>query len=130
MYSVKSIQASEEGDTLQLNRMLGSYFDESHNDVYCMVDVQVDPKKHVKPIEVKPKASVNGAASKSNGAALNGIYTADKFVTLTKYSFYESGKNWVKVLFDLKDIKSHNKDKIIIDFTNRSFTLKVLDYKG
>lgn len=56
--------------------------------------------------------------------------SADKFVTMTKYSFYESGKNWVKVLLDLKDINSHDKEKIKIEFSKRSFTLRILDYKG
>ena len=43
-----------EGEVLALNRMLGSFF-ENFSDVYCRVEIGVDTKKHVKPIEVKPK---------------------------------------------------------------------------
>lgn len=61
---------------------------------------------------------------------MDGIVSADKFVTLTKYSFYESGKSWVRVLLDMKDIKNHDKEKIQIQFQKRSFILKIMDYKG
>ena len=55
----------------------------------------------------------------------------DNFVTLTKYSYYESGTKWIRVLLDFfKDIKSHPKEKITCEFKARSFTLRVLDYKG
>ncbi len=49
---------------------------------------------------------------------------------MTKYSFYESGKNWVKVLLDLKDVGKHDKDKIKIDFSKRTFKLVITDFKG
>ena len=55
----------------------------------------------------------------------------DKFVTVQKYSFYESGSKWVKVILDFfKDIKNHPKEKIITEFKTRSLTVRVLDYKG
>ena len=86
--------------------MLGSFF-ENFSDVYCKVEVAVDTKKHVKPIEVKPIPKVS-----ADKKEVSGIFTADKFLTMTKYSFYESGRNWVKVLLDMKDIKKHSEDKI------------------
>ena len=55
----------------------------------------------------------------------------DKFVTVQKYSFYESGSKWVKVILDFfKDVKNHPKEKIITEFKTRSLTVRVLDYKG
>lgn len=85
----------------------------------------VDPKKHVKPIEVRPKAAE--FVSKAPLELLND----SKFVTVVKYSYYESGSKWVKIQLDFfKDLKSHPKDKIITEFKLRSMTLKVLDYKG
>jgi hypothetical protein len=123
VYKIKAImQTMETGDVIPLNRLVSSYF-ELHDDVYCLVEIGVDTKKHVKPIEVKP------APAKPSGP-LTQIATDNKFVTLAKYSYYESGSKWIKVLLDFKDIKSHSKDKITCEFKPRSFTLRVLDYKG
>ena len=85
------------------------------------MDINVDPKKHVKPLEVKP------AAAKGPVTALA---SDDKFISLAKYSYYESGSKWVKVLLDFKDIKSHAKDKISVEFKPRSFTVRIFDFKG
>ena len=84
----------------------------------------MDPKKHVKPLEVRPVA-----APKKSGP-LTQIVTDDKFITLAKYSYYESGSKWVKVLLDFKDVKNHPKEKINVEFKPRSFTLRIFDYKG
>ena len=56
--------------------------------------------------------------------------TADKFITLTKYSYYESGSKWVKVILNLPGIISHSKEKITIDFTKRTLAFKVVEFKG
>ena len=55
-----------------------------------------------------------------------------KYRTITKYSYFESGTKWVKVLLpDLTGLDSHPKDKIKIEFpTQRSFTVHVEDFKG
>lgn len=103
-----------------MNRLVSSFFEDS-SDVYCLVEVAVDPKKHVKPLEVKKPSEPKGISLLSGD---------DKFVSLAKYSYYESGSKWVKVLLDFKDIKSHPADKITIEFKPRSFTLRVLDFKG
>ena len=118
---MKSIQVSEHSDSVPLNRMVSSYF-ESFSDVFCYLDIQVDQTKHVKPIEVKP--------SQAAAAPSEGIFSADKFVTLTKYSFYESGSKYVKVLLDLKNIKTHDPAKIKIEFAKRSFSVKIFDFNG
>ena len=69
-------------------------------DAYCSVEITVDTKKHVKPVEVRPAAPAKGP--------LTQISTDAKFVTIVKYSYYESGSKWVKVLLDgFKGIKSH-----------------------
>ena len=103
-----------------MNRTLSSYFDDL-SDVFCTVDIQVDTKKHVKPIETKPVVKNNNAPE---------AIVIDKFKTLTKYTFYESGKNWVKVMLEFKGIKDHPKEKITYEFKKRGFELKVFDYLG
>jgi hypothetical protein len=85
------------------------------------LDINVDPKKHVKPLEVKPPAAKGPVTA---------LASDDKFISLAKYSYYESGSKWVKVLLDFKDIKSHAKDKISVEFKPRSFTVRIIDFKG
>ncbi len=51
-------------------------------------------------------------------------------MTLAKYSYYESGSKWVKVLLDFKGIKGHAADKITVEFKPRSFTVHVMDFQG
>ena len=55
-----------------------------------------------------------------------------KFRTITKYSYFESGDKWIKVLLpDLTGLKDHPSDKVKIEFpTNRTFSVVVLDFKG
>ena len=109
---------------LPLNRLVSSFF-ELDDDIYCSVEVSVDTKKHVKPVEVRP------AAVPTKGGPLTSIVTDDNYVTIVKYSYYESGTKLIKVLLDgFKDIKSHPKEKIQVEFKPRSFTLRILDFKG
>jgi hypothetical protein len=89
------------------------------SDVYCYLDVEVDPKKYVKPIETKAVPTKSTTDDIGVGA----------FKTVTKFSFYESGK-WVKVLLDFPDIKVVPKENVTSEFNKRSFSVKVLDYKG
>jgi hypothetical protein len=116
-YRIQAIKASSlgEAEAIPLHRLLESHF-ESHADVYCWVEINVDIKKHVKPIEVreaKPPAPV-GAGAK----AASIIVSDDKYVTLAKYSYYESGTKWVKVVLDshFKGISGHPKDKVFTEF--------------
>jgi hypothetical protein len=108
-----------DGAGVPLNRLVASHFDDGQ-DVYCHLDVDIDLKKYVKPVEVKPKEQ------KSTPVEV----TLDKFKTVTKYSFFESGKNWVKVLLEFPGIKDHPKDKIKCSFTNRTLHVQVFDFKG
>jgi len=38
-----------------LARGVDSHFNDG-DDIYCYIEVGVDPKKHVKPVEVRPQA--------------------------------------------------------------------------
>ena len=53
-----------------------------------------------------------------------------KFKTITKYSYFESGDKWIKVLLpDLAGLGCHPAEKIKVEFTsNRSFSVEVLDW--
>jgi hypothetical protein len=118
VYTIKMLTVQpDSAQSLPLNRFVATYF-ETDSDVFCHLDVTVDTKKHVKPLEVRDKK------------ALTQIVTDDKYVTLAKYSYYESGSKWVKVLLDFKQIKSHPADKITCDFKPRSFTMRIMDFKG
>ena len=60
----------------------------SGDDLFVSVSVSVDQQKHVKPLTVKPSDT-------SNVDIL-------KFKTLTKYTYYESGQDYIKV--DLSEL--------------------------
>jgi hypothetical protein len=131
-YQVQAIAASmdPQADAIPLNRLLESHF-ESHSDVFSRIEISVDTKKHVKPVEVRPKptpATTAGTGTKEPSILVGD----DKFVTVAKYSYYESGSKYVKVVLDsqFKGIGSHPHDKVFTEFKQRSFTLKVIDFKG
>jgi len=120
-YAVRALATADHPDAqpLPLGALLGSFV-EPAGDLFCHLTVQVDARKHVKPVEVRP-------ASKAPEA----IVGDDKFVTVQKYSYYESGSKWVKVQLEFfKGLKDHPADKLITEFKQRSLTIKVLDYKG
>ena len=60
----------------------------SGDDLFVSVSVTVDQQKHVKPLAVKPSDT-------SNVDIL-------KFKTLAKYTYYESGQDYIKV--DLSEL--------------------------
>ena len=55
-----------------------------------------------------------------------------KFRSITKYSYFESGDKYIKVLLsELAGLKDHPVDKVKVEFpTNRSFSVVVEDWKG
>ena len=123
MYKIRAITARPDGQVLPLHRSALTYFSGAGDDVYCHLEVGVDVKKTVKPVEVRAKPEPSKVATE--------IAADDKFITVAKYSYYESGSKYVKVLLDFfKDIKGHPRDKISCDFSKRALTLRVLDYKG
>lgn len=109
-----------DGAGVPLNRLVASHFEEGH-DVYCHLDVDVDLKKYVKPVEKKNTLAQTQTQKKEEHTPVE--VTLDKFKTVTKYSFFESGKNWVKVLIEFPGIKDHPSDKIKCEFTNRTLKL-------
>ncbi len=123
IYQIKGLTSAIGGQVLPLNRLVSSFFEEG-GDVYCSVDISVDTKKHVKPVEVRP-------APIQPKAPLTQIATDANYVTIVKYSYYESGTKWIKVLLDgFPGIKSHPSDKISVEFKARSLTLRINDFKG
>ena len=52
-----------------------------------------------------------------------------QFETLNKYSFLEEGK-FVKVYIPIEGIGAHPDDKIHSRFLDRSFEIKIFDFKG
>ena len=54
-----------------------------------------------------------------------------KFKTMTKYTYFESGEKYVKVLLEFKGAKTELKlSNIKCNFAERSFEVFVEDYKG
>lgn len=124
LYHIRAFAATGHSDaqTLPLNRLVSTYFpEETSNDIYCHLDIEVDAKKHVKPVEVREPAKKEVQTQ---------IISDAKYVTMAKYSYYESGSKWVKVLLDFKGINAHPKDKVTVEFKPRSFTLQVMDFKA
>ena len=72
------------------------------------------------------------AAGGAAGSGSQSKHELLKFRTITKYSYFESGDKWVKVLLpDLANLGDHPKDKVSIEFTSqRSFEVKVEGFKG
>ena len=97
---------------------------EDAQDVFALVKITVDTKKTVAPI-TQAVGGAAGLGSQSKNELL-------KFRTITKYSYFESGDKWIKVLLpDLANLGDHPKDKVTITFpTQRSFEVKVEDFKG
>ena len=73
--------------------------------------ISVDASKTVAPLQTqKVGATSSGTASDKRHELL-------KYKTITKYSWFESGTKWVKVLLpDLAGLGEHPKDKVSIEF--------------
>ena len=110
-------------------------------DIYVTVRVIVDKKKHVAPIAstpapVRPAAPANpppmvSKTAKVTGAAAMAPAEQLRYRTITKYSYFESGEKWVKVLLpELAGLKNHPAEKIKVEFANRSFSVIVLDFNN
>ena len=76
--------------------------------------MQIDTKKHVAPITKQFKEVQ--------------ITSANKVKTITKYSFYESGELWIKVVLELPSIHAHPKEKLLVDFTERTVKVQVFEW--
>lgn len=52
LYQVRKFSTIFDGPGIALNKLVTSQF-EDNQDVFCHLDIEVDMKKYVKPIEVK-----------------------------------------------------------------------------
>ena len=139
VYEILAVSSNFMGVPLSLGLKASNVFSNS-DDVYITVRISVDRKKHVAPISSKPIAPATGAsqaASMSASVPVSSITASApdkilKFKTITKYSYFESGDKWIKVLLpDLTGLKDHPAEKINVEFpTNRSFSVEVRDFKG
>ena len=53
-----------------------------------------------------------------------------QYQEVTKYIFFESGTDWVKIQFELEGLAQLSKEKIEVDFGIRSLEVRILDLKG
>ena len=74
-----------------------------------MVKIEIDTQRHVKPLAVETPVEKK---------------PVKPFKTLAKYTYYESGTKYVKVLLsELSGLKDHPKDKIEVNFGDRLWTI-------
>ena len=100
--------------------------------------MEIDLTKHVSPLSEEELKAINqekiAPKPKTKKVPIETLFpTEDKrkhFITLTNYSYYESGKLWVKVLIPLKGIKTHPKSEIRCVFKKKSFELRVYGFGG
>ena len=126
-YKIKSVSLSRDGAPLKnYGSYVQSYFDDDQA-FWVNVDIGIDTTKSVKPIAVSAPSTAN---TKVDAATASNLVGAN-YKTLTKYTFYESGEKYVKVLLDFPDAKKLlTKDQIKCTFENRSFEIFIENYKG
>ena len=92
------------------------------SDVYVTVRITIDKKSHIAPIASMPIGQSAPMMSMAPTTGLATVLTNDsdqmlKLRTITKYSYFESGEKWVKVLLpDLTGLKDHPAEKVKIEF--------------
>ena len=127
LYEVLAVSTTFMGAPLPLGLTASSLLSNG-SDVYVTVRITIDSSKHIAPLS--SKAMPTSTAKKA------GVHIAStddkKFRTITKYSYFESGDKYIKVLLsELAGLKDHPVDKVKIEFpTNRSFSVVVEDWKG
>ena len=99
------------------------------SEVFIWTNASVDTTKTVKPIKVAPINDNREGPNKKVEAAM--ADARSNYKTLTKYTYFESGEKYVKVLLDFPDAKSLlKKDQITCNFGDRSFEIFIDNYKG
>lgn len=81
------------------------------SDVFCQVELNIVPIK-----------SSIVVANKDDDLL--------KYITISKYSFYEASKTIVKVMVPLTGIENLPKENLISKFTDNSLEVKIKDFKG
>ena len=96
------------------------------------VRITVDTSKHVAPVASAPVKTAGTQPATQPATQSQSADEILKYKTINKYSYYESGDKWVKVLIpDFAGLADHPKEKIKVEFTGeRSFSVKVDDLKG
>jgi hypothetical protein len=102
------------------------YFFNNGDDIFCKLKLD-----NVVPLEKKElKQETNTTNTQSTNKVSSSTNVDDlTFIMLSKYSFYDDDK-FVKVLVPITGIGAHPKDRIISEFTNRSFVVKIVDMNG
>lgn len=85
----------------------------------------VPPKQNEEKKEEVTKEKKNEEKKLEEPKPMKVEDTSEVFETLTAYSYYESGKKWVKVLIPFKGIGQHPKENIEVTFKERSFDVKI-----
>ena len=129
VYEILNVATSFGGDDLERTAIAATELEQG-SDIYVTVRITIDTSKHVEPI-----SQVSANTQSTQASSSQPVQPKDEFLkykTITKYSYYESGDKWVKVLLpDLAGLANHPKDKIKVEFPGpRTFTVKVDDLKG
>jgi len=120
VFKMQSVSLALNGDAMKnVGSYIQTYFDD-HSEVFVHLSISVDTKKTVAPLQIKPSKAEDVIVESGN-----------KYKTLTKYTFYESGEKYVKVLLDFPDAKKLiQRNQIQTNFELRSFEILINDYKG
>lgn len=76
------------------------------------MEVNIDPERHVKPLKAEVSASTSGVV---------------KYVTIGKYTYSEAG-DYVKIDLPIGAGADKEKNRITVDFFERSFEIKIHDF--
>ena len=128
VYEILAVSPTFMGVPLPLNMTASSVLSNG-SDVYVTVRITIDSSKYVKPLATTTAT----VSTKPLTTSVIGAETEQllKYRTITKYSYFESGEKWVKVLLpDLAGLKDHDPDMVKIEFpTPRSFSVVVLHWR-
>lgn len=115
VYSIQSLSTEFGGSSIDFTTLASSVL-EPAGDLFVTLQIDIDTQRHVKPLAVE---------------TLEEKKPLKPFKTLSKYTYYESGSKYVKVLLsELAGLKEHPSEKIEVNFGERSFEVKVYDLKG
>mmetsp|Transcript_17575 Transcript_17575/g.29671 ORF Transcript_17575/g.29671 Transcript_17575/m.29671 type:complete len:154 (-) Transcript_17575:219-680(-) len=104
---------------------------EKGTQLFVELEIGVDKSKHVKPLQVNQAASGALRNDPKKPAESTIIGESATYKTIVKYTYYESGTKYIKVLLDFPDAKALIKrEQVRCSFETRSFEILVHDFKG